>query len=109
MVALWLCDGHNASVSIDRNNSFHLLLSDDELKLLRLLAEREGLNASDYLRMLLRQMAGAPPHLMQLVRLGAALGGKASLAEIFESHAAAAKGKAKKPKKPKKPKKTKNK
>lgn len=92
-------------MTIERNNSFHLLLSDDELKLLRLLAEREGLNASDYLRMLLRQMAGAPPHLMQLVRLGAALGGKASLAEIFASRARAATEKTEKPKKAKKTKK----
>ncbi len=64
-------------MAIERKNSFHLLLSDDELKLLKLLAEREGLNASDYLRSLLRQMAGAPPHLAQVIRLGAALGGKA--------------------------------
>ena len=59
---------------IERTNSFHLLLSDDELKLLKLLAEREGLNASDYLRSLIRQMAGSPPHLAQALRLGAALG-----------------------------------
>ncbi len=74
-------------MAIDRKNSFHLLLSDDELKLLRLLAEREGLNASDYLRSLLRQMAGAPPHLAQVIRLGAALGGKVDLAKVFEAHA----------------------
>ena len=42
-------------MAIERKNSFHLLLSDDELKLLRLLAEREGLNASDYLRLLIRR------------------------------------------------------
>jgi len=75
-------------MAIERKNSFHLLLSDDELKLLRLLAERAGLNASDYLRSLLRQLAGAPPHLVQAIQLGAALGGKVDLAEAFERHAA---------------------
>ncbi len=62
------------AMPIERKNSFHLLLSNDEAKLLKLLAEREGLNASDYLRSLLRQMAGAPAHLTQVIRLGAALG-----------------------------------
>jgi hypothetical protein len=61
-------------MAIERTNSFHLLLSDDELKLLKLLAERGGLNASDYLRSLIRQMAGAPTHLVQALQLGAALG-----------------------------------
>jgi len=61
------------AMAIQRNNSFHLLLSDDELALLKLLAERDGLNASDYLRSLLRQMAGAPPHLASVMRLGAML------------------------------------
>ena len=60
-------------MTIERKNSFHLLLSDDELKLLKLLAEREGLNASDYLRSLLRQMAGASTTAVQVMRLGAAL------------------------------------
>jgi hypothetical protein len=64
------------AMAIERKNSFHLLLSDDELSLLRLLAEREGLNASDYLRLMLRQLAGTPPHLAQVIRLGAVLGGK---------------------------------
>ena len=80
---------------IDRKNSFHLLLSDDELNLLRLLAEREGLNASDYLRSLIRQMAGAPPHLAQVIRLGAALGGNVDLAKAFAAHTTAAKAKKK--------------
>lgn len=83
---------------IDRKNSFHLLLSDDELKLLRLLSEREGLNASDYLRSLLRQMAGTPPHLAQVIRLGASLAGKVDLSSIVENHPATAKSKPKKPK-----------
>ncbi|HVU05157.1 MAG TPA: hypothetical protein VHE30_25585 [Polyangiaceae bacterium] len=61
---------------IDRKNSFHLLLSDDELRLLRLLAEREGLNASDYLRSILRREAGTPPHLRQVIQLGSLLGGE---------------------------------
>jgi hypothetical protein len=74
-------------MAIERKNSFHLLLSDDELKLLRLLAEREGLNASDYLRSLIRQMAGSPPHLAQVLRLGAALGGKVDLAKVLAGYA----------------------
>jgi hypothetical protein len=45
------------AMAIERNNSFHLMLSDDELGLLRMLAERDGLNASDYLRTLLRREA----------------------------------------------------
>jgi len=45
-------------MAIERPNSFHLMLSDDELKLLRLLAEQEGLNASDYLRSMMRRAAG---------------------------------------------------
>ncbi len=73
---------------IERNNSFHLMLSDEEMKLLRLLAEREGLNASDYLRLLLRQSAGAPPHLAQLLRLGAALGDKLDLSKLMETRTA---------------------
>jgi hypothetical protein len=83
-------------MAIERKNSFHLLLSDDELKLLRLLAEREGLNASDYLRSLLRQMAGTPPRLAQVIRLGAALGGKIDLSQRIESHSALSKAKTKK-------------
>jgi hypothetical protein len=83
-------------MTIERKNSFHLLLSDDELNLLRLLAEREGLNASDYLRTMLRQLAGTPPHLAQVIRLGAALGGKLDLAKAFEGYAAATKPKKKK-------------
>jgi hypothetical protein len=76
---------------IVRNNSFHLLLSDDELELLRLLAERDGLNASDYLRSLLRQMAGAPAHLAQAIRLSAALAGRVDLGKTFDSQLAALK------------------
>jgi hypothetical protein len=72
-------------MAIERTNSFHLLLSDDELKLLRLLAERDGLNASDYLRSLIRQMAGSPPHLAQVLRLRAALG-DSDLVKVFDSH-----------------------
>ena len=85
-------------MAIERKNSFHLLLSDDELKLLRLLAEREGLNASDYLRSLLRQMAGAPPHLAQVIRFGAALGGKIDLVKAFEGQVALPKPRRKKAK-----------
>jgi hypothetical protein len=75
-------------MAIERTNSFHLLLSDDELTLLKLLAEREGLNPSDYPRTTLRQLAGTPPHLAQAIRLGAALGGKIDLAKAFKGHAA---------------------
>jgi hypothetical protein len=71
-------------MAMERKNSFHLLLSDDELKLLRLLAEREGLNASDYLRLLLRQMAGTPPQLSQAFRLGAGQGSRVDLSKAFE-------------------------
>jgi hypothetical protein len=86
------------AMSIERKNSFHLLLSDDELKLLRLLAEREGLNASEYLRSLLRQMAGTSPHLAHAIRLGAALGGKIDLLQLVESHATPTRASAKKAK-----------
>jgi hypothetical protein len=85
-------------MAIERKNSFHLLLSDDELTLLRLLAERAGLNASDFLRSLLRQVAGAPPHLTQALQLGAALGGKIDTRKVFESYSVVAKAAKKKPK-----------
>jgi hypothetical protein len=84
-------------VAIERNNSFHLLLSDDELKLLKLLAERDGLNASDYLRMLIRMMPSTnSPTSAQVARLGATLSslsdaGKVDLAKIFEAHSDALK------------------
>jgi hypothetical protein len=71
-------------MAIERNNSFHLLLSDDELKLLKLLAEKEGLNASDYLRMLIRTMPNPSPHL----RFPAAVG-RADMAKLFETYAEA--------------------
>lgn len=58
MLASWLFHGHDMDMAIERKNSFHLLLSDDELTLLQMLAEREGLNASDYLRTMLRRLAG---------------------------------------------------
>jgi hypothetical protein len=79
-------------MAIERTNSFHLLLSDDELKLLKLLAERDGLNASDYLRMLIRMMPSTnAPNMAQVMRLGATLGslghaGKVDLAKVFEAH-----------------------
>jgi len=79
-------------MAIERTNSFHLLLSDDELKLLKLLAEREGLNASDYLRLLIRMMPStSSPTIAQVTRLGATLGslaqgGRVDLAKLFEAH-----------------------
>jgi hypothetical protein len=97
LLPAWPCHGHDMAMGIERKNSFHLLLSDEELKLLRLLAERDGLNPSDYLRSILRQMAGTPPHLMQALRLGAALGAT-GLAEVFERHSSVSKGEPKKPK-----------
>src|SRR3954471_2332723 len=83
----WPSDGYRKAMAIERKNSFHLLLSDDELNLLRLLAEREGLNASDYLRSLLRQMAGPPPHLAQVLRLGATMASNVALAKALEPYA----------------------
>jgi hypothetical protein len=53
-------------MAIERNNSFHLMLSDDELALLKLLAEQKGLNASDYLRLQLREAAGPNPMMRAL-------------------------------------------
>jgi hypothetical protein len=55
-------------MAIERTNSFHLMLSDDELKLLRLLAEREGLTPSDFLRTTLRRLAGTPPLMASALR-----------------------------------------
>jgi hypothetical protein len=40
---------------LKRDNSFHLLLSDDELDMLRGLADAAGLNASDFLRLYIRR------------------------------------------------------
>ncbi len=77
-------------MAIERNSSFHLLLSDDELKLLKLLAERDGLNASDYLRMLIRMMPStSTPDLGRVTRLGAtlgSLGSRTDLAKVFAAH-----------------------
>ncbi len=72
------------AMPIERKNSFHLMLSDDELSLLKLLAEREGQNASDFLRTTLRRLAGTPPHVATMLRLGAALGEDA-LAKVLET------------------------
>lgn len=62
------------AMAIERTNSFHLLLSNDELALLKLLAEREGLNASDFLRASIRRAASAPSHLTQAMRIVELLG-----------------------------------
>jgi hypothetical protein len=75
---------------IERKNSFHLMLSDDELELLRLLAEREGLNASDYLRTILRRLAGPPPHLAAALRLSDLLADKKIDVRRYTMPAAAA-------------------
>jgi hypothetical protein len=66
-------------MAIERKNSFHLMLSDDELTLLHMLAEQAGQNASDYLRTVMRQLAGTPPHLKQMIHINALLGGRAEL------------------------------
>ena len=67
------------AMAIERKNSFHLMLSDDELTLLQLLAEQAGLNASDYLRTTMRQLAGTPPHLKQLLHVNALLSARTAL------------------------------
>jgi hypothetical protein len=72
-------------MAIERSNSFHLLLSDDELKLLKLLAEREGLNASDYLRTLIRSMPSTGAPVRQGMHIAAALTGK-NVIDLVESY-----------------------
>jgi hypothetical protein len=76
---------------IERTNSFHLLLSDDELKLLKLLAERDGLNASDYLRTLIRTMPSTSSPMATASVAARALGGRPDLATLFEAYAEAIK------------------
>jgi hypothetical protein len=80
------------AMPVARPNSFHLLLSDDELELLRLLAEREGLNASDYLRTMLRRLASPSAHMGVAMRLGEMMG-TPELAKIVETYSAPAKRK----------------
>jgi hypothetical protein len=41
----------------ERPNQFKILLSDDELDMLRELAERDGVTASDYVRLFIRKEA----------------------------------------------------
>ena len=84
------CDGHHSPMAIERTNSFHLLLSDDELGLLKLLAEREGLNASDYLRMLIRTMPTVSAQAVHALRLGA-VGGQMQLSKLIEGYSDAIK------------------
>jgi hypothetical protein len=80
-------------MAIERNNSFHLMLSDDELTLLKMLAEQKGLNASDYLRMLIRE-GERPSHVPSMLALGALFEKSAELKESWEkARAAAAKAK----------------
>ncbi len=72
------------AMPIERKNSFHLLLSDDELKLLRLLAERDGLNASDYLRMVIRRQADGPQaQIIAALLAGKTLGEDFDVARVF--------------------------
>jgi hypothetical protein len=68
---------------IERNNSFHLMLSDDELSLLKMLAEQKGLNASDYLRMVIRE-GGGPGNVARLLTLGALLEKGVDLRESWD-------------------------
>jgi hypothetical protein len=70
-------------MAIVRNNSFHLMLSDDELSLLKLLAEREGLSASDYLRTMLRRLSVSPPGIAEGLRVRDLLG------ELLAAHPSA--------------------
>ena len=42
----------------DRDRQFRMNLSDEELQMLKALAEKQGLTASDYLRMLIRNEHG---------------------------------------------------
>jgi hypothetical protein len=62
-----------------------LWLSEDELRLLERLAEREGLSREDYLRLLIRQHAARPAQLAQAFRHGAGLGDRVDLANAFDS------------------------
>lgn len=71
-------------MAIERKNSFHLLLSDDEHKLLNLLAEKEGLNASDYLRALVRRAANTPAPLVHMLRLQETMGKGFDLAGMWQ-------------------------
>ncbi len=54
----------------ERPNQFKMLLSDEEVQILRDLADKQGLTASDYLRQLLRREYAeiALAHLPQLTR-----------------------------------------
>jgi hypothetical protein len=75
-------------MAIERNNSFHLMLSDDELALLKMLAEQKGLNASDYLRMLIRE-GDRSGQVAQLLTLGTLLEKGLDLRESWEKAKAA--------------------
>jgi hypothetical protein len=70
-------------MAIVRDNSFHLLLSDDELKVLRLLAEQEGLNASDYLRLLIRRQPDRRHQMVTALAAAGTLGSDLDLARAF--------------------------
>jgi hypothetical protein len=67
----------------DRDRQFRMNLSDGELQMLKELAEKQGLTASDYLRMLIRNEHGQqvglrftlanlpePDRVKQLVKIG---------------------------------------
>ena len=90
------------AMAIERSNSFHLMLSDDELALLRMLAEREGLNASDYLRSMMRRAAGGAGSSVNLSRvreLVHLLAPEVDLESIWSAQAAARKPVKRTPKK----------
>jgi hypothetical protein len=70
---------------MEPKNRIELLLSDGELELLQLLAEREGLSPADYLRLLLRQHAARPPELSRAFRHGTNPGEPGDLAHAFDS------------------------
>jgi hypothetical protein len=74
---------------IERNNSFHLMLSEDELTLLKMLAEQKGVNASDYLRLLIRE-GGHSSSMAHVYALQAMMEKGSDVRETFEKARAAA-------------------
>jgi hypothetical protein len=80
-------------MAITRKNSFNLLLSDDEARLLELLAEREGLDPSDYLRALIRAAPSTSTTFAHTTAAAIAartlIGTGIDIRKLFETHAQA--------------------
>ena len=72
---------------MDPKHRVELWLSDDELRLLELLAEREGLSPADYLRLVIRQHAARPSELAQAFRHGTVPAQRVDLSHAFDSDA----------------------